>query len=159
MPVIRLSTIIAAPRERVFDLARSIDAHQASAAGTEERAVAGCVSGLIGPGQEVTWQARHLGIRQKLSVRITAFDRPCHFQDSMISGAFKSMVHDYTFEDHPQGTLMVDRFEFESPCGLLGHIVNRLSLTAYMRRFLIRRNQELKRLAESDEWRPYLEPP
>ena len=40
MPVITLTTVIGAPRERVFDLARSIDAHQDSTGNTEERAVA-----------------------------------------------------------------------------------------------------------------------
>ena len=93
MPVIELSTVICAPRERVFDLARSIDAHQDSTGATEERAVAGVTCGLIGLNDEVTWEARHLGVRQRLTVRVTAFARPKHFQDVMISGAFKRMVH------------------------------------------------------------------
>lgn len=46
MPVIKLSTVIRTPRERVFDLARSIDAHQDSTGSTEERAVAGVARGL-----------------------------------------------------------------------------------------------------------------
>ena len=55
MPLIELSTVIRAPRERVFDLARSIDAHQDTTGGTEERAVAGVTHWLIGMGDEVTW--------------------------------------------------------------------------------------------------------
>src|SRR5512136_1344826 len=125
MPVIELSTVIRAPREQVFDLARSIDAHQDSTGGTDERAVAGVTRGLIGMGDEVTWEARHFGVRQRLTVRVTAFDRPTHFQDIMISGAFKSMVHDHEFAGHPTGTLMRDRFEFTSPLGLLGRIADR----------------------------------
>ncbi len=156
MPVIHVSTVICAPRERVFDLARSIDAHQDSTGGTEERAVAGLTTGLIGMGDEVTWEARHLGVRQRLTVRVTAFDRPKHFQDIMVSGAFKRMVHDHEFADDPVGTLMRDRFEFQSPLGILGRIVDALFLTSYMRRFLVRRNEILKRLAESEEWRRYL---
>jgi hypothetical protein len=54
MPAIDLNTLIRAPRERVFDLARSIDVHQDSTRGTEERAVAGVTKGLIGMGGEVT---------------------------------------------------------------------------------------------------------
>jgi ligand-binding SRPBCC domain-containing protein len=104
----------------VFDLARSIDAHQDSTEGTAERAIAGVTSGLIGINDEVTWEARHFGVRQRLRVRITAFDRPKHFQDVMIAGAFKSMVHDHDFAEHPEGTLMCDRFEFRSPLGILG---------------------------------------
>ena len=156
MPVIRLSTSIAAPPERVFDLARSIDAHQQSAAGTSERAVAGVTTGLIGMGDEVTWEARHFGVKQKLTVRVTAFERPFRFQDIMVSGAFKSMKHDHAFSAQPPGTLMIDSFEFESPFGIFGQIVDRMVLYGYMRRFLVQRNQVLKNLAESDEWRKYL---
>ncbi|SRR6266480_971761 len=158
MPVIELSTVVSAPRQRVFDLARSIDAHQDSTEGTQERAVAGVTKGLIGPNDEVTWEARHFGVKQRLRVRVTAFDPPEHFQDIMISGAFKRMIHDHKFLDHLTGTLMSDRFEFESPFGIFGEIANRFFLTAYMRRFLVRRNDVLKRLAESDAWRLYIEP-
>jgi ligand-binding SRPBCC domain-containing protein len=157
MPLIKLSTVIRAPRERVFDLARSIDAHQDSTEGTHERAVAGVTTGLIGLNDEVTWEARHLGIRQRLSVRVTAFDRPKHFQDIMVKGAFKTMKHDHEFLEHPTGTLMVDHFEFQSPFGILGGIVDGLFLTAYMRHFLVRRNAILKHLAESQEGSRYLE--
>jgi ligand-binding SRPBCC domain-containing protein len=156
MLVIRLWTPISAPQERVFDLARSIDAHQQSAERTHERAVAGVTHGLIGLGEEVTWEARHFGIRQRLAVRITGFERPARFQDTMVSGAFKSMKHDHEFVPRPSGTLMVDRFEFESPFGIVGRIVDRLFLAGYLRRFLIRRNEVLKKLAESEGWRKYL---
>lgn len=56
MAVIELETVIYAPKERVFDLARSIDAHQDSTEGTQERAVAGVTSGLLGLNEEVTWR-------------------------------------------------------------------------------------------------------
>jgi len=39
MPTIRLITLIHATVEVCFDLARSVDAHVVSAAGTDERAV------------------------------------------------------------------------------------------------------------------------
>jgi ligand-binding SRPBCC domain-containing protein len=149
MPVIELSTVICAPRERVFDLARSIDAHLASTEGTGERAVAGVTSGLIGLNEEVTWEARHLGVKQRLTVRITQFDRPTHFQDIMVSGAFKRMKHDHGFLEHPNGTLMTDRFEFESPFGILGWVVDRVFLAGYMSRFIVKRNAVLKQMAET----------
>src|SRR4051812_20308265 len=83
MAIIHIETEIAAPTERVFDLARSIDAHQDSTPGTNERAVAGVTSGMLGPHEEVTWEARHLGVTQRLRVKMTKFDRPRFFQDVM----------------------------------------------------------------------------
>jgi hypothetical protein len=50
MTIIRLSILIAAPRERVFGLAGSIDFHSVSLAHTGEEAVAGRTSELIGLG-------------------------------------------------------------------------------------------------------------
>jgi hypothetical protein len=71
MPVIELDTLIQAPRERVFDLARSIDAHQSTTSHTREKAIAGTTTGLLEKDAEVTWQATHFGIRQTLKVRMT----------------------------------------------------------------------------------------
>jgi len=166
MIIIRLFTFVVAPPERVFDLARSIEAHLHSASGTKERAVAGVNSGLLKLADEVTWEARHFGVKQQLTVRITSMERPFRFEDVMLSGAFKRMKHYHEFIDTslgtnafanlPPGTLMVDRFEFESPWGILGRMVDRLFLCHYMRRFLLRRNQALKQLAESDDWRKYI---
>ena len=156
MAVINLETVIDAPQERVFDLARSIDAHQASTESTGERAVAGVTSGLLGPEEEVTWEARHFGITQRLRVRMTRFDRPRHFQDIMVTGAFSHMQHDHRFESRGGRTLMTDRLEFRSPFGFVGRIVDRLILTDYMRRFIEKRNAILKRTAESEDWQKYL---
>ena len=66
MPVIELTTYIEAPIERVFDLARSVDAHTASTSQSKERAVAGRTSGLIEQDETVTWEATHFGIKQSL---------------------------------------------------------------------------------------------
>jgi len=54
MPVIELKTAIKAPVERCFDLSRSIDLHKISTAHTNEEAIAGVTSGLIGPNEWVT---------------------------------------------------------------------------------------------------------
>ena len=155
MAVISLRTVVDAPRERVFDLARSIDAHQDTAAATGEKAVAGVMSGLLGPGEDVTWEARHLGVVQRLQVKMTRFERPAHFQDVMVKGAFHSMCHDHFFEETEGRTVMSDRFEFRAPLGVLGRLAELLFLTRYMQRFLEKRNAILKRTAESDAWKKY----
>ena len=148
MSIIRTAIDIHASAEICFDLARSVDAHVESTRQSGERAVAGRTSGLLELGESVTWRARHFGVTQELTSRITAFDRPRHFRDEMIKGAFTRIVHDHYFEPLPEGTRMVDIFDFSAPFGLLGTIAERLVLTRYMRRLLQARNQVLKRLAE-----------
>lgn len=156
MPTIRVETDIAAPPPICFDLARSVGAHLESAHGTRERAISGTTSGLLGLGDEVTWRARHFGVTQELASRITAFDRPRHFQDSMVRGAFAHFVHDHLFVVTPTGTRMVDMLDYVAPLGPLGWIGEKLFLTAYLERFLRQRAQVLKELAESDGWRRFI---
>ena len=43
---------------------------------------------------------------------------------------------------------MIDTFTFASPLGPLGALVDRVFLAGYMRRFLLSRARELKRMAE-----------
>ena len=153
MSRIELETDIEAPIERVFDLARSIDLHKLSTKGSNEEAIAGKTSGLIELGETVTWRAKHFGVYQKLTVEITELDKPNMFEDIMLKGAFKRMKHTHRFEKTPYGTKMIDQFEFESPLGLLGRWADSLFLKKYMTKFLIDKNKELKRVAESEDWK------
>ena len=149
MPSIRIETAIAASPEHCFDLARDVGAHIRSTVGTNERAVAGTMTGLMSLGDEVTWEAEHLGRRWTLTTRITRFDRPRSFQDEMRRGPFATMRHLHEFVPRDGGTTMVDSFTFASPFGPLGAIVDGLFLAGYMRRLLSSRAAALKDMAES----------
>ncbi|MEP7327126.1 MAG: SRPBCC family protein [Gemmatimonadota bacterium] len=151
MPVIDISLVIAAPIERCFDLSRSIDLHLESMRHTNERAVGGVVSGLIGAGEAVTWEARHFGVTQRMTSRITAFESPAYFQDSMVRGPFAYFVHDHTFTSVAGGTRMRDHVRFASPLGLLGRIADRLLVTSHLRRLLEQRAEVIKQAAESPQ--------
>src|SRR5262249_22735682 len=131
-----------------FDLSRSIDVHVASTAHTEERAVAGVTSGLMGLGDEVTWEAVHLGVRQRLTSRITEFDRPRRFVDEMVRGAFARFRHEHEFRAIGEVTRMLDIFDFTSPLGILGRLADAVFLERYVLRLLERRNEHIKRVAE-----------
>ena len=156
MPTIEIELEIEAPPERVFDLARSVELHLDSTGDSGEKVVAGRKEGLLGQGEDITWSARHLGVRQRLTSRMVSVDRPRHFRDSMIAGAFKRFDHDHFFEPIPGGTRLRDRFDYDSPFGVLGRLADRWFLEEYMRRFLTERMKVIKRVAESEEWRRYL---
>ena len=151
MPTIRLETFIRASPELCFDLARSVDVHMASTGHTNERAVAGVTSGMMNLNDEVTWEARHFGLRQRLTSRITAMERPRLFVDEMQRGAFRRWHHTHTFEPRRGGTLMIDLAAYSSPLGLLGRIADRLFLERYMTRLLQVRNAHIKKVAEAGE--------
>jgi len=134
-----IETTIRAPIARCFDAARDLDLHVRSLAHTNETAVAGRTSGLIGLGEEVTWRARHFGIRQHFTSKITAFDFPRYFQDTMQRGAFHSFVHDHYFEERDGITTMKDVLDFSAPLGILGCIAETLVLRRYLERMLTQR--------------------
>jgi ligand-binding SRPBCC domain-containing protein len=153
---IELRTLIAAPLERCFDLSRSIDLHVDSMRATGERAIAGVTAGLIGANEEVTWRTQFCGIPVTHKSRITAYNFPHYFQDSMVRGVFQSYCHDHYFEANTDGTLMKDFVEFSAPWGFPGRIAGWLVVGRHVRGLLERRSEFIKRAAEGSAWMKFL---
>jgi ligand-binding SRPBCC domain-containing protein len=153
MPLIHLTTFIAAPIERVFDLSRSIDLHKKSMAHTNEQAVAGTTAGLIEFQETVTWKAKHLFKTRVMRVRITEMSKPFSFTNAMMEGDFKSMKHVHHFKKIENGTLLIDLLNYSIPYGSLGKIAEKLFLTDYMKKLLEQRNKAIKDYAESEKWK------
>jgi ligand-binding SRPBCC domain-containing protein len=158
MPFIHLTTFIAAPRERVFDLSRSVDLHKASMKQHEEKIVDGTISGTMKEGDTVTWTAKHLFKQRRLKIKITKLQFPDYFIDEQEEGDFATMKHEHYFKTIENGTIMIDQFHFESPHGLLGKLVNQFYLEKYMSHLLGERNKVIKQIAESNLWTQYINP-
>ncbi|GAA3555540.1 SRPBCC family protein [Snuella lapsa] len=148
MPIIQIKTEINSDIKTCFDLARNIDLHQDSLKHYNEKAIAGKVTGLIELGEWVSWEAKHLGFVQHLTSKIVEFDSPNYFIGEMIFGAFKSFRHEYHFYENENKTLVVGKFYFESPYGILGKLANVLFLRRYMKKLLLTRSCFLKERAE-----------
>ncbi|MET8555107.1 SRPBCC family protein [Streptomyces sp. NPDC004959] len=144
-----LTTRIAAPPETVFDVSLDVNLHEASMAGSGERAVAGVTFGAMGPGDTVTWRARHYGVRWQLTSRISAYERPGYFVDEQVRGPFARWHHAHHFApDGEGGTVMRDAVDFAAPLGPLGRIAERLVLGRYMPRLIRVRNACVREAAE-----------
>lgn len=157
MPQLTIKTQINANIQTCFDLSRNIDFHKASMEQSNEKAIAGKTSGLIGLGEWVTWEARHFGVKQQLTSKITEFESPHRFVDEQVKGAFKRFRHEHVFisdtsttlsTSEKGKTLMIDTFDFQSPLGIFGKIANFLFLKRYMTNLLTTRNAFLKQKAE-----------
>ena len=152
-------TVIHAPVQRCFDLARSVEVHLLSNIHSGEQALAtgGITTGLVGLNGEVTWRARHFGVWQNLTSRTTGLRSPGFFQVTMVRGIFRSMQADHLFQTLPDGaTEMIDHFRIAAPLPVLGWLAEKLFLRRYMRALLLERNAVIKQVAETDEWRRYL---
>ena len=156
MPLIYLETKINSKIEICFDLSRSIDLHQISTARSKEKAIEGKNSGLINFDETVTWQAIHFSIKQRLTSKITKFQKPFYFRDEQVKGAFKYFIHDHNFEQSSNGVLMKDMFEFQSPLSFAGNLFNKIILTRYMTKLLTERNRVIKDYAETEKWKEIL---
>lgn len=147
MPHIHVETSIHADPRTCFDLMRDVESHIRSTK-TGERAVAGKTHGLLESGDQVTWEAKHFGLRLRMTVRVTRCDPPYLFEDEQVRGPFGSLHHRHAFRAHETGTLMVDDFDFRSPLGPLGALADLLLVGSHMRRFLMERAAALKAMAE-----------
>lgn len=156
MPKIHITTFIAAPAERVYNLSRSITLHKISTAQTNEEAIAGVTTGLINLNETVTWQAKHLFKKRQHTSKITAMKTPEHFTDEMLKGDFKTFVHQHYFKPVNNGTIMIDILEFESPYGIIGKLFNAVYLKKYLEKFLIKRNDVIKEYAQTEKWKAIL---
>jgi ligand-binding SRPBCC domain-containing protein len=156
MSRIHLTTFIAAPIKRVFDLSRSINLHKVSTAHTQEEAIDGVINGLINEGETVTWQAKHLFKQRRFTSKITAMQSPVSFTDEMTQGDFKSFLHEHHFKQVDNGTIMIDVLEFESPYGKVGKLFNSIYLKKYLQNLLQKRNEVIKDYAETMKWKAIL---
>ncbi len=144
-----IETRIAAPIERVFDLARDVGAHAASSSFTGERVVEpGRTSGLLDLGDLLTFEGRHLGVRQRLTVRITEMDPPRRFVDEGVRGALRELRHVHEFYAEGGVTVMRDVITWRSPFGIVGRAADALFVTRHMRWFVTEKQRRLKSMAE-----------
>lgn len=157
MPTIHVTTEINSTIEICFDISLSVDLHKHSMHHTQEEAIAGKKSGLLALNDVVTWQARHFGITQYLSIKISNYNRPFTFRDEQTKGIFNYFRHDHFFETKEGKVIMKDVFEYESPLGFLGKIADWLFLEKYMTNLLLQRNKIIKEYAESDKWKILLQ--
>ena len=154
METIILKTHIKSKVEVCFNLSRSIDLHKISMVKTKENVIDGVFSGLIDLNEHVTWEAKHFGIKFKLTSAITEYKFPLYFKDIQIKGPFMFMEHQHKFSLLSKNeTEMIDVFQFQSPYSFFGIFIDKIFLRGYLRNLLLIRNKTIKDYAESQKWK------
>ena len=146
-------TFVQAPMELCFRLALSLDLHRDA---TGDVQFAGG-SGLLGPGDTVGWEHRHLGWRLRQESIVQVWRPFTFFREVMVAGSFGFYEHEYHFAPMNDGTRIRDEVRFAAPMGAVGRVAERLFLRRRMIASLERRGAFLKRVAESGEWHKYLD--
>lgn len=155
MLIVRNSTLVQAPIERVFALSCSIELVQRE---LKMRPVAGRTSGFVCGGDTVRWQGWQLGFpNYHVSLIVPeTWDPPHFFQDRMIAGRFRAFEHDHRFTDTTDAVRLDDEVRFTMPLGWPGRLVGSALLVPHIRKLLHRRFALLKQLSEGEGWRNYL---
>lgn len=74
----------------------------------------------------------------------------------MVKGAFKHFKHEHHFKQTDGNTVMTDVFNYISPFGIIGSLVDKLFLKNYMKTLLLKRNKIVKEFAETNKWKEIL---
>lgn len=122
----------------------NVDLHLSSMKESREEAVGGVTSGLIGLDEEVTWRARHFGVWWSMTSRVTELEPGRRFVDEQVRGPFRRFRHEHVFEPTKDGTLMIDRIDFDAPLGPIGDVAEKVLLRRHMRHLITSRNAHLE---------------
>jgi hypothetical protein len=146
MTTIRLTTWVNAPVERCFLLATSRNLSSPGHSDVPNHAFEG---GFLEVGETIRWK---IGWSMaSYTSRIEAIRPYTYFRDVMMDGIFRHYEHDHHFAAMDDGTRVRDEIRFTTRLGPVGHLLESV-LRNRLLNMLIDRNDELKRLAESDEW-------
>lgn len=149
MGTLRTTTLVHAPVDEVFDLARDVGEQKAAFAHTGARLLPpGRTRGLSATGDTVCLVSRHIGRWWRLDVRVSMMDRPRRIVVVQDRGPFRALRYHRVFAATGAGTLVTDELEWAAAPGPLGRLVDGAGLRRHLLRLLLARNAHLKRRAE-----------
>ncbi len=160
--LIRETTWIAAPPERVFALSTSVPLVQRTLG---FKPIEGVTDGHVVMGSRVVWKGWLFGLLQRHHTLITGYRPPQHvlqgveqawFQDTQEAGRFQFFQHDHLITAEQDGTRLRDEIRFSLPFGAAGFLVGRFLLEPFIRRTLRSRFGLLTKVAESEQWHDYV---
>ena len=156
MPTIHLTTFIAAPASIVFDLSRHVSIQKEAFADYKIDAVAGTRFGTLEKGETITWKSHHLFKDRLQRIKVVEMTKPEMYIEVQLQGDLPAWRHEHHFKAIENGMLMIDLMSFETPYGIMGQWFNKLYFTGYMEALIHRKNNLIKRFAESDRWKKLL---
>lgn len=156
MARIHLTTFIAAPIERVFDLSRHLALYKLIFQSRKERFSSGAGSNLLGKGETISIIAKHAGRSRMSMLKITNFQKPVLFTEEQVKGDLQNYRHEHHFKQVDNGTIIIDLVEFGVPKDILGKLFGKVYFKKYVEDLLKKRNEMIRSYAETEKWRAVL---
>ncbi|MBX3412904.1 MAG: SRPBCC family protein [Pirellulales bacterium] len=98
------------------------------------------------PGTLIDYRLKLGGIPFYWQTRIETFDPPYAFSDLQAKGPYRRWHHWHEFYEVPQGTISVDRVEYELPLGSLGRMARLLFVERNLDQIFEHRRRRLNEL-------------
>ena len=156
MPTIHLTTFIAAPVERVFDLSRNLTIYKTLMKDRKETMSSGAASNLVSQGETMTFHAKHLGKTRLVTTRVVEIQQPNSLVQEQVKGDLLHFKHEHHFKAVENGTILIDMIDFDGPRDFIGKVMGKLYLKRYLEKFIHKRNTLIQQYAESEKWRAVL---
>jgi ligand-binding SRPBCC domain-containing protein len=153
---IHLTTFIAAPVDRVFDLSRHLALYKLIFHSRKERLSSGAASTLIGKGETISIVAKHAGRSRMAMLKITTFQRPVLFIEEQVKGDLQNYKHEHHFKAVDNGTIVIDIVDFGIPKDIIGKIFGKVYFKKYLEELLRKRTELIRSYAETEKWRAVL---
>ena len=140
MFVVKDSTHIQAPIERVFRLStslaiveRELGMHPVAKGGATR------TEGFVAGGDRIRWEGWQLGMPQYHVSLISEWRPNLFFQDRMVAGRFRTFSHDHEFTEIGGQVLLKDTVRFSMKWGWVGRLVGKFVMVPHIRRLMARR--------------------
>jgi ligand-binding SRPBCC domain-containing protein len=156
MARIHLTTFIAAPVERVFDLSRHLALYRLVFQSRKEKLTSGAASTLISKGETVSIIARHAGRSRMIMLKVTSLQRPEMFVEEQVKGDLQSFRHEHHFKPVDNGTILIDIVEFGLPKDIIGKVFGKMYFRRYIEELIKKRTELVRSYAETEKWRAVL---
>lgn len=156
MARIHLTTFIAAPIERVFDLSRHLALYRLLFQNRKERFTSGASSNILTKGETLSVVLKYGGKSRMSTIKITALEKPVSFTEEQVKGDLQNFRHEHHFKAVDNGTIIIDLVDYGMPTDLIGRIFGKIYFRKYMEELLRRRNEVIRSYAESEKWRAVL---
>ena len=122
------------------------------------RPVGGRLQRAVVGGDTVRWRGWKWGLPHHHESLIEEFDPPFFFRDCMIAGRFAAFEHEHRFMSRVDGSVLLkDELRFRMKWGVAGLVIARNVVLPHIRKLMRERFALIRRLAEGEEWRRYLE--
>jgi ligand-binding SRPBCC domain-containing protein len=86
----------------------------------------------IAVGSRLTIEARHLGIRQRLTTVVVALEPDRLIVDEQVEGPFRKYRHERRLKEIPGGVVLTEHIEYEPPGGMIGLLVTKSRIEKYI---------------------------